>query len=543
LRSVELPGIGVPPVSTSFTDRETEFLPTSDLPLAVTSRARGWYKGPAALVGMAFLLLTVAGAVLYWRRPAVTTQLPIKSLAVLPLKSLDAGENYLGLGIADTVIRKISQTGKVIVRPTSAVRRFLTEETDAVEAAKQLNTDAVLEGSVQKADDRLRISVNLLRTSDGSSIWSDSFDTHSGDIFAVQDAVAQQVASRLQLRLDPDQNARLNKHATANAVAYDYYLRGVYSFDQRTWGPKAKPQAESTAELFKNAITADPEFALAHAQLANVYAWIGTLIEPQNSLWFDHAQEEISRADNLDPNLAETHLARMTVLTGSRSGYQWEAGIREGLAAQHIDPNVGHANLADAYYHIGLEEQSEREFNKALEIDPTSQFNQNEYVLFLLNYRRYNEMASLEKKYFPDDPLFSDYFVGNGQIDEAAKLIEQETKDYPDNPWSFGLKAIVLEKKGDHAGAEAAIRDAIKLLRPLELSYHHMTYQIACAYAVMGKKDEAMKWLRETATTGYPVYPVFARDAFLDPIRKEPEFIQFMTEMKSLNEKYTSEFQ
>jgi len=137
----------------------------------------------------------------------------------------------------------------------------------------------------------------------------------------------------------------------------------------------------------------------------------------------------------------------------------------------------------------------------------------------------------------------SDYFLGKGEFDEAAKLIDQDIETFPDNPWGYAEKAIVLEKKGDHGGADASIRDAIKLLRPLELTYHHMTYQIACAYSVMGKKTEAMKWLRETAATGYPVYPVFARDAFLDPIRKEPEFTQFMTEMKSLNEKYRSEFQ
>ena len=126
---------------------------------------------------------------------------------MLPLKSLDAGENYLGLGIADAVIRRINQTGKLIVRPTSAVRRYLNEETDALTAARQLNADAVLEGSVQRADDRLRVSVNLLRTSDGASLWADSFDMRMADIFTIQDTVAQQVTSRLHLQLDPSQQS------------------------------------------------------------------------------------------------------------------------------------------------------------------------------------------------------------------------------------------------------------------------------------------------------------------------------------------------
>jgi tetratricopeptide (TPR) repeat protein len=298
----------------------------------------------------------------------------------------------------------------------------------------------------------------------------------------------------------------------------------------------------ATAELFKNAITADPGFALAHAQLANVYAWIAILNEPENPSWFASAQEEIQRSNTLDPTLAETHIAQAMLLTGSRSGYQWEAGTREVLAAQRIDPSLGHSNLADAYYHIGLEDLAEREFDRALEIDPTSQWTQIEYVLFFLNYRRYDDLETARKKYLPNDPPFSDYFLGKGELDDAAKLIDDDIEAYPDNPWGYAEKAILLEKKGDRVGADALIHESIKRLRPLELTYHHMTYQIACAYAVMGKKNDAMKWLRETAATGYPVYPVFARDAFLDPLRKEPEFIQFMTEMKSLNDKYRSEF-
>ncbi|HYX40233.1 MAG TPA: protein kinase, partial [Pyrinomonadaceae bacterium] len=187
------------------------------------------------VAALLFLAIALSFAyVLVFRQRATTTRPPeIRSLAVLPLKSLDAGENYLGLGIADAVIRRISQTGELTVRPTSAVRRYLNEETDALAAARQLNVDAVLEGSVQRADDRLRVSINLLRTSDGVSLWAESFDMRMTDIFTIQDTVAQQVASRLRLQLDPSQQARLTKRYTSNPIAYEYYLKGVYTFDQR----------------------------------------------------------------------------------------------------------------------------------------------------------------------------------------------------------------------------------------------------------------------------------------------------------------------
>ncbi|MDQ3133342.1 MAG: serine/threonine-protein kinase, partial [Acidobacteriota bacterium] len=141
----------------------------STAPRAGRSRGSSFSPRRAVIYAGVLIALTL-GALGYawrWRQTSVAPQAEIKSLAVLPLKSLDAGENYLGLGIADAVIRRISQTGELIVRPTSAVRRYLNEDTDALAAARQLNADAVLEGSVQRADDRLRVSVNLLRTADG----------------------------------------------------------------------------------------------------------------------------------------------------------------------------------------------------------------------------------------------------------------------------------------------------------------------------------------------------------------------------------------
>src|SRR4029079_2711749 len=107
---------------------------------------------------------------------ATASQTRIRSLAILPLRPLDASDNYVGMGIADAIIRRISQTGELTVRPTSAIRRYLNDDADALTAAKQLDVDAVLEGSIQRSDDRIRVSVNLLRVSDGASLWNDSFD-------------------------------------------------------------------------------------------------------------------------------------------------------------------------------------------------------------------------------------------------------------------------------------------------------------------------------------------------------------------------------
>ena len=343
---------------------------------------------PAAVVVVAF----IGAALFYFPRAKTEGPLAIKSLAVLPLKSLDAGENYLGLGIADAVIRRISQTGELTVRPTSAVRRYLTEDADALTAARQLNADAVLEGNVQRSGDVLRVSVSLLRTSDGMSLWTDQYDLRMTDIFAMQDTVAQQVAARLRLQLDPSQQARLTKRYTSNPIAYDYYMKGFIGFDQRISLTKA--QWETTVDFFKKAVEADPNFALAHAQLANTYATIAVFVEPTEPAWAERAKQEMNLAQTLDPQLAETHLARSQLLYSSHEGYQGEAAVHELLLAQQLNPDTGHAELAFLYLHLGLIDLGSRELQRAVEIDPTSEFVKGITILMYIVGDKYDEYAA-----------------------------------------------------------------------------------------------------------------------------------------------------
>src|SRR6266699_3821619 len=338
----------------------------------VVSQIKNHKRGVIAILGI--LLLAIAtGAVIYgWRlkHPAALVRPEIKSLAVLPLKSLDAGDNYLGVGLADAVIRKISQTGQLTVRPTSAVLKYVKEDTDSLAAARQLNADAILEGTVQRAGDRLRVSVNLLRASDGASLWADSFDMNAADIFAIQDKVAQQVATRLQLRFDSEQQAGSNSKYPTNPIAYQFYIKGNFSLDER--GEDSMPQMQTTIDFFKKAIEADPNYALAHAQLAFAYMWTALFIQPAEPKWAELAREEIKRAQELGPKLAETHLAHALLLWSAYEGYQNEAAIRELLLAKQLNPNLSGAALPALYGHIGLEDEASRELQRALSIDPTS---------------------------------------------------------------------------------------------------------------------------------------------------------------------------
>ncbi|NOT48538.1 MAG: hypothetical protein HOP17_12405, partial [Acidobacteria bacterium] len=385
-----------------------------------------WYKRWPVIAAIAlFLIATVAGA-MYWFRPGVAAGQPqIRSLAVLPLKSLDPNDNALGFGIADAVIKRISQTGEMTVRPASSVRHYLTEDTDAITAAKQLTVEAVLDGTIQRAGDSLRISVNLLKA-DGTSLWTDSFDTKMTDVFAVQDTISQQVASRLKVRLDTAQQARLTKRTTSNPTAYEYFTRGVYSYDQRGFGKDAKSQNDATIELLKKAVETEPLYGLAHAKLGEAYTWQCAFIDTdQQEKWCELAKAEIRQAGLLDSQLAETRLAAVWLLFSGYGGYQIEAAAKEVLKAQEIDPSIGHGELADIYIHLGLEDLFKREFERALEIDPTSEYTKREFMISYVLLNRWDDYLEIKQKYFPNELILPEYYLAKGDIAKSAPLIEK----------------------------------------------------------------------------------------------------------------------
>ncbi len=494
--------------------------------------------------------VTVSGALVaaalasawYWQQRKALPHVQVHSLVVLPLKSLDANDNFLGLGIADAVIRKTSQTGELIVRPTSAVRRYLNDETDALTAARQQSADVVLEGSVQRAGDRLRVSVNLLRTEDGASIWTDSFDMRTTDIFDIQDTVAQQVASHLRLKLDSSQQARLAKRQTTSPVAYEFYLKGLHNVDQRMTLSAA--QNASTIDFFHKAIEADPKFALAHAQLAFVYATFAVFSQTADNSLADQARSEIERAQELDPELAEIALARYQLLFSRFEGFNGAEAVRVLLAAQRLDPNIGHAELGYLYSHLGLSDLAERALQRALEIDPTSEFAKGQLDATYEFGGQFDRWVEAHPRLEPNVPIDPWYFLATGRLDDAERAIKQaDTASAMNQASLLPSKALLAGMRGDSRAAEAMIPSILERYVVKDPFYHHASYAIAGIYATGGKSAEAVKWLREASATGFSAYPYFEHVAFLDRIRQAPEFVQFMAELKATTDRYHREFE
>ena len=509
----------------------------------IVGQVRSHKRG--AIISLALLLVVGAIAVVYaWRlkQAPVSTEKEIKSLAVLPLKSVNPEENHLGLGIADAVILRISQTGKLVVRPTSAVRRYLSEDTDGLTAAKQLGVDSVLEGTVQRANNRLRVNVNLLRTSDGTSLWSDSFNLNAGDIFAIQDTISQQVASRLQLKLDAEQQARLGKRYTNNQEAYEYYVKGRTNLERITTAIGDRDAIDAAISYFQKAVELDPKYALAYAQLGYAYMWMANFTDPDNNVWVGLAQTALSEAETLDPLLAEIHEARFEYYFSKYGNWDLVQAAREARQALALNPSAGHNSVGVIYDHLGLDEAAGlRENQRALEIDPTNTRLQARLVEAYELYGKFDEAINAHRRFF-GTPGPTQSLMAKGRLDEAQPLLEEAIKKNSGDLRARARLALLTGLRGKFQDAEAAIPLILKEARN-NRSYHHITYDIACIFARAGKTDEAIKWLRTTTETGMPNYPLFARDPHLDSLRKETAFVQFMAELKPRWEGFKKEFE
>jgi len=492
------------------------------------------------LLAAAIVLFTIAW---FGKDRFFTASPTVRSLAVLPLKGIDPNDNYLGIGIADAVIRKVSSSGQVAVRPTSSVLHYVDRDIDTLAAARELSADAILEGNVQRFGETLRVSVNLLRTADGISIWSESFDEPAKDIFRLQDEVAEQVAEKLKIRLGSSILAGTNDKYPTDQRAYEFYLKGMFGLDARGFNKDSIPQMLNTIDTFQQAVIIDPNYAMAHGELAVSYAWMAIFLQPDEPKWFDLARQEIATAEKLDPNVAEAHIANGLIYWSSYGGFKNEEAIKEFRLAKQLNPGWNGADLIALYGHVGLDEQATKELNRELTSDPTSRaLNELAVTLTFLRgdadaWYGLNPTRRLEER-----GLAAWYLMRKGELDRAQKLVDDQIAEHPDAFELLLNRALLMALKGNKVEADALVKEAFSKIPHNTESYHHKTYSIACTKALEGDSVEAVKWLRETANAGYPNYPLFAKDPFLDRIRQSPEFAQFLAEQKAQWEHFEQEF-
>jgi len=325
---------------------------------------------------------------------------------------------------------------------------------------------------------------------------------------------------------------------SSNPVAYDAYMRGKVNVASEN------PDNNNAAiKLFAQSVAADPNFAAAYAELARAYTikarYSGTAAEKQKL--YEDAEVDVEKALAIDPNLAEGHFARGLILWTPYKRFPHEQAIQSYRRAIELNPNFdeAHHQLGFIYLHIGLLDKAQQEIEKALAINPGNTLAR--YRLGVINMCRakYEEAFQIFNSTPRDmNPSLLAFYTSNalfrlGRNEEASEIIEKFFKDYPKDEGGAvtSVKAMMLAKAGKKREAEATIQHAIEIGRGYA-HFHHTSYNIASAYALMNQPEQAMKWLQVTADEGFPCYPLFEGDANLDNLRLDVRFISFMATQK-----------
>lgn len=367
-----------------------------------------------------------------------------QSIAVLPFKPLvnRSRDEALEMGMADTLINKLGGMNQIIVRPINAVRKYAELEQDALAAGREQKVDVVLDGSIQKSADKIRISVRLIKVADGSQLWTESFDEKFTDIFAVQDRVSEKVVGLLAVKLTGQEQSLLAKRHTENAEAYELYLKGRYHLNRLTDDGFTKGR-----EYFQQAIDKDPNYALAHAGLADAYNRLSGFNALSPAAGFPKARAAAVRALELDDRLAEAH----TILGSVNLFYDWDwAGAERGFKrAIEISPGYADAHQMYGYYLGAMQRHDEAlyEMRRAQELDPLS-LEKIVGIGEVAYYRRdYDQAIEQYRKALGMDPNsgFSHWALGRAYVeksmyDEAITSFQKAialSGDSPDEPASL----------------------------------------------------------------------------------------------------------
>jgi tetratricopeptide (TPR) repeat protein len=333
---------------------------------------------------------------------------------------------------------------------------------------------------------------------------------------------------------------------SANPAAYDAYLRGKVNVSSEN-----RENNETAIKLFQQAIAGDPNFAAAYAELGRAYIiksrYFATVAE-QKQLNED-AEVAVEKALAIDANLAEGYFARGLMLWTPSKRFPHEQAIQAYKRAIELNPNFdeAHHQLGLVYLHIGLLDKASQEIEKTLAIKPDNTLAR--YRLGVINMCRaqYQEAFQIfNSTPLEQNPALLGFYKPNalfrlGRTKEASALVEQVLKTYPKDQGGAvtSVKAMLLAAAGKRREAEATIQHAIEIGRGYA-HFHHTSYNIASAYALMNQPEPAIKWLQVTADEGFPCYPLFKGDANLDNLRNDPRFVSFLSEQKQQWERFTA---
>lgn len=471
----------------------------------ISTRLDPKFRPSLKLVAYSLLgcILITASALIFYRYPNVfgspgTSR--AKSIAVIPFRSLDGSEDpdKLGLGMADAVITKLGKLQQIQVRPTSSVFDFASKQmADPISAGRSLGVDTVLDGTLQRVDGKVRVTVQLISISDEKTLWSDSFNEDFTDVFKVQDVIAERVARAFMPNLDDNQKRLLGQRATSNIDAYKAYTLGVYF-----WSSRNKDALVKGIDYFKQAIELDPDYAYAYAGLADSYAMMGYYQYDEPSEMFQLAKQTANHALTLDDTVAEAYIALAQVQkhfehdndasrlsleraielspynATAHQRYSWQL-----IADKKIVPAVSEMRLAHEYNPISPI------VNTALCQILSYRGEREEAIAYCKNANEIDPNSSVHLRAYADVLFFS------GQTDDAIGMLETAVqKNKRDQSWLIRL-AYFYAKTGRRDEAFKIYRE----LRAEESDDSRRFIHFANLAFALGEEKESYALLQQAA--------------------------------------------
>jgi len=491
------------------------------LPASARPKKYGWVYvvtiGIAVSIGLFFLGRYTA------RESSSPARTPAKSIAVLPFDNLsrDPDNAYFTEGVQDEILTRLAKVADLKVISRTSTQHFKSAPENLPQIAKQLGVTNILEGSVQRVADQVRVNVQLINALTDEGLWADTYDRKLTDIFAVESEIAQAVAQALQATLTGSEKSSIAKKPTENQEAYELYLKGRFFWNKRTGVDLRK-----AIEYFQQAIAKDPNYALAYAGVADSYLLLPNYGGASTQESVTPARAAVTKALELDDSLAEAHASAALLYT---LDLHLERAISELERAIQLKPNYATAHhwLGLNHMSLGRFDQAIAEEKRALELDPLSLIINADLGWTYFNARRYDEAEAQVRKTLEMD---GNFFLGHFYLGCVLQLKGRVAEAIPEFQKAFDLNhdLYALAMLGQAYARNGQTEEARKVLAQLNeeaKSRYVAPYALALALLGLGEKERALAELErayQTHDTNYLF--VIKADPLLDDLRGDPRF-------------------